>query len=50
MLPAAALFGARFSPDDLAAIRERARTEGRSIADVFPKPSRIRSGNAGTPA
>ncbi|SDM02731.1 hypothetical protein [Maricaulis salignorans] len=35
MLPAASLFGARFSPDDLAAIRERAGTEGRSIADVF---------------
>lgn len=35
MLPVASLFGARFSPDDLAAIRERARTEGRSIADVF---------------
>ncbi|WP_417491487.1 hypothetical protein [Maricaulis sp.] len=35
MLPAVSRFGARFSPDDLAAIRERARTEGRSIADVF---------------
>ena len=35
MLPVASLFGARFGRDDLAAIRERARTEGRSIADVF---------------
>jgi hypothetical protein len=49
MLPVASLFGARFSPDDLAAIRERARTEGRSIADVFPKPSRTKSGNASKP-
>ena len=35
MLPVTSLLGARFSSDDLAAIRERARTEGRSIADVF---------------
>ena len=35
MLPAASRFGARFSREDLAAIRERAKTEDRSIADVF---------------
>ncbi|WP_417484196.1 hypothetical protein [Maricaulis salignorans] len=50
MLPAASLFGARFSPDDLAAIRERAGTEGPASPMFFPKPSRIRSGDASKPA
>jgi hypothetical protein len=35
MLPAASLFGTRFTLEDLAAIRERAKTESRSVADVF---------------